>query len=119
MGNGGRRPLDEPVVGGVWGGFYLRNQGFRILNRILVKPSLTLGLSLINSAIGTEREREIRRDGDARLLYYFGPEFAFSSVRRPEWELVYRLHHRSGGMKTLGNMSEGHNANTLGVRYRF
>ncbi len=102
-----------------WGGMYLRHAGLPLVRRVLVKPSLTLGLSLVDRAIGKEREREARGDRDARLLYYFGPEFAFSTAHRPDWEIVLRLHHRSGGMQTLGNMSEGHNAVTLGMRKHF
>ncbi len=105
--------------GELWGGLYMRSKGLPLLPHILIKPSVTVGLSLVDRAIGMERVREERRRGNATLLYYFGPELAFSLRRYPEWELVYRLHHRSGGMRTLGNMSEGHNANTFAVRRRF
>lgn len=103
----------------LWGGFYLRHQGISIPRFVLVKPSLTLGLSLVDRPIGKEREREERRDGDVRLLYYFGPELAFSPAHCPRWEAVCRLHHRSGGMRTLGNVAEGHNAITVGLRRRW
>lgn len=109
----------ERLSGEIWGGFYLRHIGIPILRTVLVKPSLTLGLSLVDRAIGMERERQRRRDGDVRLLYYFGPELSFSAMRNSEWEVVCRLHHRSGGMRTLGNMTEGHNATTIGLRRRF
>ena len=108
----------ERVSAEVWGGVYVRHRGIPVFG-ILIKPALTVGLSAVDRAIGTEREREARNNGDARLLYYFGPELALSSARQRDWELTYRLHHRSGGMKTLGNMSEGHNANTIGLRRRF
>lgn len=104
----------------VWGGVYLRQKGLEIFPGILLKPSLTLGLSAVNRSIGMERERESAKEGrDARLLFYIGPELAFSLARFPRWELVYRLHHRSGGHETLGKMMEGNNANVLGVRYWF
>ncbi len=104
----------------LWAGVYLRHTGLEILPGVLLRPSLTVGLSAVNRSIGMERVRESGKDGrDARLLFYIGPELAFALARFPRWELVYRLHHRSGGHEILGNMQEGNNANVLGVRYWF
>ena len=104
----------------VWGGCYLRHRGIPLPGSIRLKPALVFGLSVVDRAVGTERERERRSPGrDARLLYYFGPELAVASAHLVSWELVARLHHRSGGMGTLGGMTEGHNAVTLGLRRRF
>ena len=48
--------------------------------------------------------RAISDNGNASWLFYLGPEVAFSLPRHPRWELVYRLHHRSGASSLLGNM---------------
>ena len=102
-----------------WGGVVVRHRGITIRDWITIAPALTAGVSLISHPLGVEAKREQGHDGDATLLFYFGPEIAISLPRHPRWELVYRLHHRSGADGTLGNMKEGHNANTLGIRHRF
>jgi hypothetical protein len=57
--------------------------------------------------------------GDPTFLFYLGPELAFRHRARPDWEFVYRLHHRSGGWYTFGNMKGGNNAQVFGLRKRF
>ena len=103
----------------LWGGLSLRHRGVSILKAITVSPAVTAGISLTDKSIGAEHRRENGRNQSARILFYLGPEIAFSMPPHPRWELVYRLHHRSGGNRTLGNVLEGHNANTIGVRHRF
>lgn len=116
---GGALRAGDRWSGEIWAGPTLRHRGVSIFGIALLKPSVTVGLSVVDRSIGEERDREARHDRDATLLYYFGPELAVALPRHPQWELVYRLHHRSGGNRTLGNMGEGHNANTLGLRWRF
>lgn len=103
----------------IWGGVFLRHKGATIGRSVTIEPALTLGLSAIDKAIGIERTRQETQDGNARVLFYLGPEVAFSFPRNEQWAVVYRLHHRSGGFRVLGNLKGGHNANTLGIRYRF
>lgn len=103
----------------IWGGAVLRYEGVTLFDRLRLSPAMAFGVSMIDKAIGIERNRQNSQDGDARVLFYLGPEIAFSLPGVPQWELVYRLHHRSGGNRTLGNLKGGHNANTFGIRYRF
>jgi hypothetical protein len=103
----------------VWGGPTFRHDGITFFNRLILKVSGTAGFSLVSDRMGHEARREIGRKGDATFLYYLGPEFALSTVRRPNVELFWRLHHRCGGGRTLGNLSEGYNANVIGLRWRF
>jgi hypothetical protein len=107
------------VTGELWGGPVLRYDGIVVADRINVIPSLTAGLSVVNESIGHERTREINRHGEATLLFYLGPEIAISHVARPNFEIFYRLHHRCGCNRNLGHLSEGYNANCVGVRIRF
>jgi hypothetical protein len=102
-----------------WGGLVLRNRGVTLGEWLTISPALTFGLSGVTESIGQEAARAISDNGNASWLFYLGPEVAFSLPRHPRWELVYRLHHRSGASSLLGNMAEGHNANTLGLRWRF
>lgn len=102
----------------LWGGIFFRHCGFHIKN-LKVSLGVTGGLSLVDKPIGKEKQRSEGVDRKSEILFYLGPEFSFSLEKCPNIELVYRLHHRSGADGTLGGLKEGHNANTLGIRYRF
>lgn len=105
--------------GELWGGARLRYEGLVLFDRLRIAPAVTLGLSATTNSIGRERERELSQHGNARLLFYFGPELAFSLTRHENIELTFGVHHRSGANRALGGIEEGYDANTLGLRYRF
>ena len=83
------------------------------------RASAPASVSAVTAPTALEHERELYYDGDASVLGFLGPELAFRLRQAPNLELVYQLHHRSGGNGTFGNMGEGSNANTIGLRYRF
>jgi hypothetical protein len=104
----------------IWGGVVGRYDAIEIANKVRIIPSFTFGLSHVTRTHdGREERQEAERDGNARTLFYLGPELSFSTVARPELEVFWRLHHRSGAWGTLGDMHGGSNANLLGVRYNF
>ncbi|MGK9054312.1 hypothetical protein [Neorhizobium petrolearium] len=104
----------------IWGGVVGRYDAIEIANTLRIIPSFTFGLSHVTETMeGRERKNEEERDGDASTLFYLGPELSFSSVSRPDLEVFWRLHHRSGAWGTLGDMHGGSNANVIGVRYNF
>ncbi|MEB2845042.1 hypothetical protein [Endobacterium cereale] len=104
----------------IWGGVVGRYEGIEIANTVRIVPSFTFGLSHVTKTMnGRERRNEEERDGNAGTLFYLGPEISFSTVSRPDVELFWRLHHRSGAWGTLGDMHGGSNANVVGVRYNF
>jgi hypothetical protein len=104
----------------IWGGVVGRYDALEIANTIRIIPSFTFGVSHVTETMeGREKKNEEERDGDASTLFYLGPELSFSSVSRPELEVFWRLHHRSGAWGTLGDMHGGSNANVVGVRYNF
>lgn len=104
----------------LWGGVVGRYDSIEIAKTVRIKPSFTFGLSHVTGThAGRERRQEKERDGNARTLFYLGPELSFSTVNRPDLEVFWRLHHRSGAWGTLGDMHGGSNANVLGVRYNF
>ncbi|WP_139789219.1 hypothetical protein [Manganibacter manganicus] len=109
---------DDDTSGELWAGVRLRHQGL-VIGDLAIAPALTAGLSAVTSTTEIEREREIYYDGDASFLGFIGAELSFRLRQAPNVELVYQLHHRSGAGGTFGNMGEGSNANTVGVRYRF
>jgi hypothetical protein len=105
--------------GELWSGVRLRYTGVVFFGTLRVAPSVTLGLSATTNSIGRERERELTQSGNAHLLFYFGPELAFSLRGHDRLELTFGVHHRSGANRALGHVEEGYDANTLGLRYRF
>ncbi|MBP2509714.1 hypothetical protein ACTJJ8_17585 [Agrobacterium radiobacter] len=107
-------------TGEVWVGPVARYEQIRLGERLFITPSFTAGLSLATDAQrGREREQEIKDDGNANVLFYLGPEINVSFSEDSSTEFFWRLHHRSGGGKTLGNMKGATNANVFGVRYKF
>jgi hypothetical protein len=108
----------------LWAGPQIRYAGILLFDVVRIGGSVTFGLSAATASIGTEAQRELEAPGNARLLYYLGPELDFSTPRIPNIEFVLRLQHRSGGkqtpgLPTLGNMAEGYNSNVAGIRYQF
>lgn len=104
----------------IWGGVVGSYDSIEIAGTVRIKPSFTFGISHVTEThSGRERRQEKERNGDARTLFYLGPELSFSKVSQPDLEVFWRLHHRSGAWGTLGDMHGGSNANVLGIRYNF
>lgn len=119
----GNRYGPSGTSGEVWVGPTIRHKGLEI-GPVILKPALTVGLSAVTNSYGLERQRELEEDGDAALLYYYGPELAISTTYYPNIDLVYRLHHRSGAgevsqLPTLGSIGDTMNANMIGIRLHF
>jgi hypothetical protein len=104
--------------GELWSAFKLRHHGL-VLGDAALSPGITLGLSAVTGRLAIEAEREARSGGTSTLLAYFSPEIALRFNRAPNMEIVYRLQHRSGAFGLLGGMTEGANASTIGVRWRY
>jgi hypothetical protein len=109
----------ENWTGEMWVGVVIRPKGFTSREGITIGPALTVGLSAISKSMGEEIKREKGRRGNASFLFYLGPEIVVTFPGFRQWELVYRLHHRSGAGGALGGLYEGYNSNTIGFRYRF
>ena len=107
------------VSGEVWAGIVLRSDGFVKNDAVKISASVTGGLSLITNPLNIEVARELSRNGDSTFLFYMAPELSLSTTDNPNMEYFWRIQHRSGGWNTLGNMGEGANANTVGVRWSF
>ena len=106
-----------------WFGPTLRHEGVE-LGPVRLSAGLTVGFSAVTESNGLERAREIEEDGNAAFIYYASPEIGLSLTSAPKFELVYRLHHRSGAsqvssLPTLGSIGDTTNAQLLGLRYKF
>ena len=102
----------------IWAGVGLRCCRYQFRD-VTLTPSLIVGLSHVDAPHpGREADQVARDGGDASLLFYFTPELELAP-RHADWSVFWRLHHRSGGGKTLGNMKGAANAHVLGIRLRF
>ena len=102
-----------------WAGIGLRCCRYRLTRNLVLTPSIIFGLSYVDAAHrGREADQVARNDGDAQLLFYLAPEIELAAPNT-DWAVFWRLHHRSGGRQTLGNMRGATNANVVGVRLRF
>ncbi|MDB6178948.1 hypothetical protein PAF17_15755 [Paracoccus sp. Z330] len=103
----------------IWAGILSRFRGLRVSRHMTITPSIIFGLSHVDG-IQNGREAELADEyqGDPSLLFYLSPELELSHADR-DWSVFWRLHHRSGGGKTLGNMRGATNANAVGLRFRF
>lgn len=72
------------------------------------------------SDIPSRESRTPEKAAIARKFYnYLMFEASFARPKQPEWQLVYRLHHRSGVFGLYGPGVNGSTAVGLGVRYQF
>lgn len=102
----------------LWAAASLRYDGF-VIGNLRISPSVSVGFSAVTAPIGIEALRaEQQGIGGVPLLVYLGPEIAFSMVDNPQWEVFWRLQHRSGGYGAIANI-DGSNADVLGIRYKF
>ena len=64
---------------------------------------------------------EVKRhpNDNAQFLHYLMFELAFALPEIPDWELVARIHHRSGVFGLFGGVHGGSNFAALGLRYNF
>lgn len=116
VGIGGR--LGSRSSAEVWAGGVVRYDGFN-LGDFHIAPALTAGFSVVTDMIGAEATRAAQNGvGSAPFLYYLGPEISISHAAFPDWEVLARVQHRSGGFSTIANL-DGSNAATLGLRYKF
>jgi len=82
--------------------------------------SISFGNGLSFTMEKPEYEKEITlNERTSQLLYYLMVETAFRVPAAPDWELVLRVHHRSGGYGLINGVNGGSNYLCLGVRYNF
>lgn len=101
-----------------WGGPVAR-YNFHFQN-VTIAPSFTFGLSAVTQPMsgGEQRREDLFENGDARLLFYLGPEISVGFDDSP-FEGFVRLHHRSGAWGTLGHLKGAADVLAVGVRHHF
>ena len=108
----------------IWGAAYVRWHLFPWNRWVKTTVGISSGL---NYATGIS-DWEVNRSGNdegSRLLHYLTPEITFAWPRNPNFEIISRFHHRSGGSDMFGpnsifnNTGSGSQYFVLGTRYRF
>jgi hypothetical protein len=108
----------------IWTALYLRWTWFPWNQVMRTTVAVSTGLNLATGTPATERERDSNGRG-SKLLHFFSPEITFGLPSHPEWDLVARIHHRSGARILFGDIAlfngvgGGVHFATLGIRYRF
>ena len=102
----------------LWGALFFRYSNFPWNSYVRTTVAVSTGL---NFATGiAERERENARSGAGdRMLHYLAPEITFARPSRPDQELVFRFHHRSGAFGLISDVGGGVHFGTVGFRQRF
>ena len=72
------------------------------------------GLSFFSSISQTELQRD---ENAQHLLGYLAFEFTFGLPQYPRWNLMFRVHHRSGAKGLIGESVS--NYSCLGLKYAF
>ena len=77
------------------------------------------GLSFSSEVPATEIDLNRPNRDYKKLVNYLAAEVTFSLPKRKDWELVYRLHHRSGVFGLFGADNSGSTAMGVGIRHYF
>jgi hypothetical protein len=107
-----------------WAAIYFRWTLFPWSDVIRTTAAVATGLNVASDVNKIEEARG-RVPGGSRLLHYLSPEMTFALPDRPNLELLFRFHHRSGGGDIWGDselfkgVNGGAQFQTVGFRYRF
>lgn len=102
----------------VWGAAYLRYKYFPWNKFIHTTVAINTGLNYFVKKVPFEIH-PTKGGGTSNLMHYLAPEITFSLPQRKDWELVFRLHHRSAIFGLMGCDNCGSNIVAVGVRKRF
>jgi hypothetical protein len=101
-----------------WIALYGRWRGFPWDRWVVTTAALSTGLNYASSVSAVEADRAAPGEG-TRLLHFFSPEITFAHPARPDAELVFRFHHRSGVFGLFSEARGGAQYGTFGIRLRF
>ena len=87
--------------------------------RVIASVALLEGVSYISGHQAREIRDSQKEMNDRRFLNFLGAEIAVARKSDPSWQLVYRLHHRSGVFGLYSPGIVGSTAVGLGIRHTF
>jgi hypothetical protein len=102
----------------LWAALFVRYHGFPWDDYLTTTFALSTGL---NWATGvSEIEQERARDGEgSQLMHFVSPEITFALPSRPDVQLLFRIHHRSGVFGLVSDAWGGAQYGTFGFRVWF
>jgi hypothetical protein len=101
----------------VWGAVYFRWKAFPWNNYLRTTIGLSTRLNWASGVPEAERIRAINKKG-RQLLHFFSPEMTFGLPSEPDWDMVLRIHHRSGWW-VFPDIGGGAQFLVIGVRHTF
>jgi hypothetical protein len=101
-----------------WAAAFFRWRGFPWDRWLVTTAAVSTGLNYATAVSEVERERA-RDDRGDRLMHFFSPEITFAAPNRPNVELLFRFHHRSGVWGLVSDAWGGAQYGTVGLRVRF
>jgi hypothetical protein len=110
--------LGRQNVSEVWAAVYARWRGFPWDHVVTTTTALSTGFNYAFSISEVERARAAPAEGE-QLLHFFSPEITFALPSRPDVELLFRFHHRSGVFGLVSDTRGGAHYGTVGLRFRF
>lgn len=103
-----------------WVAIVVRWTAFPWNDTIKTSIALSDGPSLATQVDRNERALNDGQNPTASiLLNYFSPEITFALPQYPDYELLFRFHHRSGIFGLINNVHEGAQYATAGFRFHF
>ena len=103
----------------IWAAIFLRFDDFPWKDRLYTSIAISTGINYAFNITELERQKDTRRGTGSHVLHHFSPEISFGLPRYPDTELVFRFHHRSGGLGIISDTNGGANYGTVGLRFRF
>lgn len=91
-------------------------------HKLMTTIAIGWGASYTSDITANEAQDAVDADpdeGPQRWLNYLSVEYGVALPKHPQWQLFYRLHHRSGAFSTFAANDVGSNVMGLGLRYRF
>lgn len=116
VGLGERRGRQDATE--VWGALFLRYHGFPWDRWLVTTVAASTGLNWASGVTEVEQERAHDSEG-SQLMHFLAPEITFALPSRPDTELLFRFHHRSGVFGLVSDAWGGAQYATIGLRFRF
>ncbi|MCH8952509.1 MAG: hypothetical protein IID49_10355 [Proteobacteria bacterium] len=101
-----------------WTALYIKYDGFPWSNTIYMTTGASTGLNYATNI----SDHEVGKSGNGtgtKLLHYLAPEITFADPDNRDFEIVTRLHHRSGVFHLFDGVDGGSTFLSIGFRQHF
>ena len=102
----------------VWGALFLRYHGFPWDGTVVTTVAASTGLNWASEVTDVEQDRANDGKGSS-WMHFFAPEVTFALPSRPNAQLFFRFHHRSGVFGLVSDAWGGAQYGTVGLRLYF